>query len=104
MFVSLTVNCFSKVINLLGVGKRHGLSMFLRILHCLNQPLFPLYNKVLEEFVCAWVVELEFPCFYLVILFMALPRSWGYKFKDSSVSKRARLFVFLRLYLSYGYL
>jgi hypothetical protein len=31
-----------------GCWKRHGLSVFSRILHCLNQPSFPLCNKVLR--------------------------------------------------------
>jgi hypothetical protein len=49
--------------------------------------------------VCAWVVELELPCFYSGILFMALSRSWGYKLKDCGVFKGARLSVLPRLYL-----
>jgi len=104
LVVKVTINCISKVINLLGVGKRHSLFVFLRILHCLNQPSFPLFNKVLEAYVCASVVEIELTCLYSGILFMDLSRSWGYKLKDSGVSKRAQIFVFLRIYLfTYGF-
>jgi hypothetical protein len=76
-----------------------SLYVFSRILHCLNQPLFPLCNKVLEASVCAWVVEIELPCFYSGILFMALSSSWGYKLKDCGVFKGAWLSVLPRFYL-----
>jgi hypothetical protein len=65
----------------------------------LNQPFFPLWNKVLEAFVCAWVVEIELPCFHSRILFMALSRSWGYKLKDCGVFKGAQISVLPRLCL-----